>query len=127
MCIRDSLAILGETVVSWAYGPSMAAAGPLLLVLAAGGIAKTALGGNITMLVISDNINRAAWSAFAVLVVAVPAGIAAAFAGGPMALAIVSACAVTLTAVVQWLSARSVLDDTPRPSLDVRASLATFR
>ncbi|SKX55822.1 polysaccharide biosynthesis protein [Mycobacteroides abscessus subsp. abscessus] len=121
------LAILGETVVSWAYGPSMAAAGPLLLVLAAGGIAKTALGGNITMLVISDNIDRAAWSAFAVLVVAVPAGIAAAFAGGPMALAIVSACAVTLTAVVQWLSARSVLDDTPRPSLDVRASLATFR
>ncbi|NKY92186.1 MULTISPECIES: lipopolysaccharide biosynthesis protein [Gordonia] len=121
------LAVLGETMVSWAYGPSMSAAGPLLLVLAAGGIAKTALGGNITMLVISDNIDRAAWAAFAVLVCAVPAGILAAVEGGPMALAIVSACAVTLTAVVQWLSARRVLEGTPRPSFAVRSSLSTFR
>ncbi|UEA57843.1 lipopolysaccharide biosynthesis protein [Gordonia otitidis] len=121
------LAVLGETVVSWAYGPSMSGAGVMLLILAAGGIAKTALGGNITMLIISDNIDRAAVSALVVLAIAVPAGIAAAIIGGPMALAIVSALAVTFTAIVQWLSARRVLEDTPRPGFALRSSFATFR
>ncbi|KUI39752.1 teichoic acid transporter [Mycobacterium sp. GA-2829] len=103
------LAVAGPTLLALAYGDSLRAAGPLLVIMAAGGLAKTALGVNVTLLIVSGHIAEAARTAVAVLAVTVPAAVVAAVWGGPFALAVVSALSVTAIAVAQWWCTRTTV------------------
>ncbi|MGW0036468.1 lipopolysaccharide biosynthesis protein [Gordonia sp. NPDC003376] len=121
------VAVFGDTLMTWAYGPSMAGGGVILLILSLGGVAKAALGGNVTVLIVSDHVNDAAWTALILLTVMVPVGIVAARFGGPEGLAWASTVAATAIAVAQWLGARRRTDRVPVPRADLRYSLNSFR
>lgn len=108
------LAAFGADLLGFAYGPSMREANVLLVVMAAGGIAKTALGVNITLLIISGHIAEAARTALIVLAVSVPVAVVAAVAGGPGWLAAVSALSMTAVAVAQWWCTRRAIGAGPR-------------
>ncbi|MFS0897881.1 lipopolysaccharide biosynthesis protein [Mycolicibacterium litorale] len=121
------LAAFGAQLLGFAYGPSMREAAGLLVVMAAGGIAKTALGVNITLLVISGHITKAARTALVVLTVSVPLALAAAVAGGPVWLAAASASAMTAVALAQWQGTRRVIGAAPRAGLRVSQGWQSFR
>jgi len=106
--------VAGGPALRFAYGPDMAGAHLLLAVLAAAGVAKTAFGVNITVLIISGHIRRAAGTALGVLSVAIPAAVLAAVLAGPVGLAIVSATATVTLGLAQWIAARAVVPHPPR-------------
>lgn len=111
------LAAFGSTLLEFAYGPSMKAAIGLLLIMTVGGIAKTALGVNITLLIVSGHITQASRVALGVLALSVPAAVIAAEAGGPWALAVVAALSVSAMGVAQWRCTKSVVGVAPRASV----------
>ena len=106
--------VAGERALRFAYGPDMAGAHVLLAVLATAGIAKTAFGVNIAVLIVSGHIRRAAGTALGVLAVAVPAVVLAAMLAGPLGLALTSASATVALGVAQWVAARAVVPRPPR-------------
>ena len=108
------LAILGPTVLEVAYGAEMRSASAILLILAASGVFQAYFDGSITLLVVSGHISAAARTAVAVLAVALPATVAAAWVGGPVALATVACLSVVGKSVCQWLTVRDVLAVSPR-------------
>ncbi|KUI31254.1 teichoic acid transporter [Mycobacterium sp. IS-1496] len=108
------LAVVGAPLLDVAYGPTMRGAAVLLVIMAAGGIAKTAFGVNITLLIISGHIAEAARTALLVLAASVPVAVTAGVAGGPVWLAAASGAATTAVAVTQWWSARRAVGAGPR-------------
>ncbi|BBY17243.1 hypothetical protein MLIT_28350 [Mycolicibacterium litorale] len=113
------LAAFGADLLGFAYGPSMREAAVLLVVMAAGGIAKTALGVNITLMIVSGHITEAARTALIALAVSVPFAVTAAVAGGPVWLAVASASAMAAVAVAQWRASRAAVGAAPRAGLNV--------
>lgn len=113
------LAIAGPALLEFAYGESMRGAGLLLVIMAAGGLAKTAFGVNITVLIVSGHLTEASRTALAVLAVSVPVAIAAAVVGGPLALAVVSALSLTAIALAQWRCARVTVGMAPRARIRI--------
>ena len=105
---------VGGPLLGLAYGPEFASAHLLLVVLAAGGIAKTAFGGNVSLLIISGHIRRAALTALAVLAVFVPVVILSAVFAGPPGLAVASAASVIALGLAQWFTARLAVAEPPR-------------
>lgn len=120
------LAAFGDTALRVAYGPDLAGAHMLLVILAAAGIAKTAFGVNIALLIISGVIRPAARTAALVVAVAVPLGVLAAVFTGPVGLALTSAAAVVAIAGGQWLTARRVVARPPRAGLHVVTAWRTL-
>lgn len=119
VAIVGLLAVLGWSAVEFAYGRDIRPAGTLLLVLAVSGIFQAAFTVNITVLIISGHIAASARTAVWVFSVAFPIAVAAAWLGGPIALAVVTSVSVSAMAVCQWLTARKVLGEAPRPHLNV--------
>lgn len=117
-----TLVVLGPIVLDIAYGPEMAGAYPVLVVLALGGLAKTSFGINITVLVVSGHATRAAFAALGVIVLSVPATLFALTAPDARWLAMVACCATVVLAVAQWQAARTVVRPAPRVHADVRAA-----
>ncbi len=109
------LAAVGDTALAFAYGPSMRDANVLLVALACGGIFQAAFGVNISLLIIAGRINELSRTVLIVLVIALPALVVAAFFGGPMALAVTSSCGFAAMWIGEWLTARRLLDQAPRP------------
>ncbi|MGE2713323.1 lipopolysaccharide biosynthesis protein [Mycolicibacterium litorale] len=120
------LAAFGADLLGFAYGPSMREAAVLLVVMAAGGIAKTALGVNITLLIVSGHLTAAARMALVVLAVSVPVAVVAAVTGGPVWLAVASAASVTVVAVAQWWATRRVVGAAPRAGVRLGDSWQSF-
>jgi O-antigen/teichoic acid export membrane protein len=116
------IAVLGGPALRLAYGPDLAGAHLLLVILAAGGIGKTAFGVNVSLLIVSGELRPAARTAGTVLAVAVPAGIVAALTVGPVGLAAVSAVATVASGLAQWRTARRVVPAPPRAHHDVKAA-----
>ncbi|KUI23920.1 teichoic acid transporter [Mycobacterium sp. IS-1742] len=121
------LAVAGAPLLGFAYGPSMREAAVLLVIMAAGGIAKTAFGVNITLLIVSGHITEAARTAVLVLAASVPVAVAAAVAGGPVWLAAASAAATIAVAVAQWWSARRAVGIGPRAGWRVGVAWQSIR
>lgn len=121
--VIGGLAAFGDVALGFAYGDSMRDAIWLLVVLACGGIAQGALGVNIPLLIICGRIDEVSRTAIVVLVVMLPISVAAAFLGGPMPLAIVSACGMALLSVAEWLTARKCLESAPHPRLNLVAAV----
>jgi O-antigen/teichoic acid export membrane protein len=113
-----AFAAFGDVALEIAYGPEMRGAMWLLVVLACGGIAQGAFGVNISLLIICGRINEVSRTALGVLAVFLPCAVAAAFLGGPMQLAIVSACGMAALSVCEWFTARRCLDRAPHPRLN---------
>lgn len=111
------IAAFGSFAIELAYGPAMRPAGTLLLILAMSGIVQAIFNVNVTVLIVGGYIKAAARTAAAVLVVAMPAAIAAAHLGGPLALAIVSSISVAVMSIAQWLTARRILARAPHAHL----------
>jgi O-antigen/teichoic acid export membrane protein len=109
------LAAGGDEALEFAYGPSMRDANILLVILAIGGVFQAAFGVNISLLIIAGHINELSRTALVVLVIALPALVAAAFIAGPMALAITSSCGFAALWIAGWLTANRQLDQAPRP------------
>lgn len=118
-----ALACFGDFALEVAYGPNMKDAAWLLVVLACGGIAQGAFGVNISLLIICGRIVEVARTAVIVLAVVLPCSIAAAAFGGPMPLAIVSACGMATLSVCEWLTARKYLEHAPHPRLNLVAAI----
>lgn len=112
--IVGMLALFGPTVLELFYGTSIRPAGTLLLILATSGIFQALFNVSITMLEITGQIRAAAGTALAVLVVVLPCAVAAAWLGGPIALAVVSSVGVSAMYTCQWLTARRLFDAVPR-------------
>lgn len=108
------LALFGSLVLDLAYGAPMRAAATILLILAASGAFEAYFDGSITLLIVSGNIAVAARTALMVLAVSVPCAVAAAWFGGPMALAIVGFLSVVAKSVSLWLTARRAMGAAPR-------------
>ncbi|MCV7171928.1 teichoic acid transporter [Mycobacterium manitobense] len=108
------LALLGPLILELAYGVEMRSASAVLLILAASGIFQAYFDGSVTLLVISGHIAAAARTAMTVLMVALPAAVAAALAGGPKTLATVACLSVMAKSICQWMTVRKVLSASPR-------------
>lgn len=122
-----ALAAFGAELLGLAYGPSMREAAALLVIMAAGGIAKTAFGVNITLLIIDGHITAAARTASIILTVSVPVAVVAAVAGGPVWLAWASALSMTSVAVAQWWCTRTMLGAGPRAGWRLGAAWQSLR
>jgi O-antigen/teichoic acid export membrane protein len=109
------LMIGGGAALQLAYGPEMRSANPFLVILACGGILQGAFAVNISLLIIAGRINEVSRTALLVLCVVFPASVAAAYLGGPVPLAIVSASGLSLLSLCQWLTARRYMEEAPRP------------
>jgi O-antigen/teichoic acid export membrane protein len=107
------LAIFGTLALGIAYGPSMQPASTILLILAASGIAQAFFNVSTTILIVGGYIREAARTALALLAIALPSAIAAAWLAGPMALAVVSSVSVAMMAIFQWLTARKIMSPAP--------------
>ncbi len=107
------IALFGPLILELAYGAPMRAASIILLILAASGAFETFFDGSITLLIVSGNIAAAARTAVTVLVIAVPCAVAAAWFGGPMALAVVGFLSVVAKSVSLWLTARKTMGSAP--------------
>jgi O-antigen/teichoic acid export membrane protein len=110
------LALFGWILLPLLYGPGLEHAALLLVILAAGGILKPALGGSVILLVASAHIREAARTAGIVLVFACAATVLAAVMFGPIGLAIASSSAMAALSISQWFTARSVIRPVPYPS-----------
>lgn len=117
-----AFAAFGSAFLGLAYGDSMRDAWAVLVILAAGGIAKTAFGVNATVLIISGRIRQASRTALLVLAVAIPAGVAASMAAGPLGLAAVSALSATAAGAAQCQCAKAVVGAAPHAGLQFRRS-----
>lgn len=113
ICLVVALGLFGGLALQTAYGPSMRDAGTLLVILAASGVVQAALNVNISLLIIGGYIREVSRTATAVLAIVLPCAIVAAFAGGPLPLAIVSSGGVALLSVAEWITARRVLHRAP--------------
>lgn len=113
------LAAFGDVALGFAYGSDMRDAIWYLVVLACGGIAQGAFGVNISLLIICGRITEVSRTALLVLVAVLPCAIAAAYFGGPMPLAIVSACGMASLSSCEWFTARRYLDAAPHPRLNL--------
>lgn len=121
------LTVFGAELLGFAYGPSMREAAALLVTMAAGGIAKTAFGVNVTLLIISGHITAAARTASIVLAVSIPVAVAAGAAGGPVWLATASALSMTAVSVAQWWCTRRVIGVAARAGWHLRTSWQSIR
>ncbi len=109
-----AIALFGPLILELAYGAPMRAASIILLILAASGAFETYFDGSITLLIVSGNIAAAARTAVIVLVVALPCAVAAAWFGGPTALAVVGFLSVIAKSVSLWFTARRTMGSAPR-------------
>ena len=117
------LGLFGWKLLPLLYGPGLEHAALLLVILAAGGIAKPALGGSVILLIASAHIREAARTAGIVLVFASLATILSAVAFGPLGLAIASSCAMSTLSISQCFTARSVIPPVPYPSFRLRKAV----
>lgn len=114
LVIVGVLAGFGPRLLELFYGPELRPAATLLLILAASGIFQAFFNVTITMLEITGHVRAAARTALAVLSVMLPGAVAAAWLGGPVALAVVSSLGVSAMYTGQWLTARRLFDAVPR-------------
>lgn len=117
-----AFAAFGSAFLGLAYGDSMRDACLVLVILACGGVAKTAFGVNVTVLIISGHIRQASRTALLVLAAAVPAGVAASLTAGPLGLAVVSALSASAAGVAQWRCASAAVGAAPHAGLKFRRS-----
>ncbi|MBW0114573.1 lipopolysaccharide biosynthesis protein [Pseudonocardia abyssalis] len=120
------LVAAGPLVLHVAYGPELTGAYPMLVILAAAGLAKTSFGINIAVLVISGHARRAAVTALVVLGLAVPAAWWAVGTQDARWLAAVAGGATVVLAVAQWRTAATVVRSAARPHADLRAAWRTL-
>jgi O-antigen/teichoic acid export membrane protein len=110
-----ALWVFGDAALEFAYGPSMGEANVLLVTLACPAILQAALSANPNLLIVDGHIKQVSRMALAVLAAALPGTIAAAFLGGPMALAVASAAGMSSLWVGGWLITRRILGWTVLP------------
>jgi O-antigen/teichoic acid export membrane protein len=126
------LVVLGDLVLSVAYGPDFTAAYGVLVLLGLGGLVKVAFGMNVTLLIAMGRLRSAAGVALLVLAVTVPIAVLGAVLVGPVGLAVGTAVAAVALPTGQWLLARHALAGipgaaAPRVRLDVRGALREVR
>ncbi|SIR63222.1 MATE family efflux transporter [Williamsia sterculiae] len=102
-----------------AYGQGMKSAALLLVILAISGIFQAALNVNIAILIISNHLREVSRTATLVLIAFVPCALAAAYFGGPVALAITSSAGVAALSVAEALTAKHSLPRAPHAHLGV--------
>lgn len=110
-----ALAAFGRAILGFAYGPDMGDTNVLLVILALSGIIQAALGTSLSLLIIGGHITELARVAVGVLLVFLPLAVAAAVAGGPIALAATSSLGLSALYVGEYVVARKVLPAAPRP------------
>lgn len=113
------LALFGPFALELAYGHAMRPAATMLMILAASAVFQAFFNRSITMLIVSGHIKEATRTALVVLVLALPCAITAAWLGGPIVLAVVTAVAASAMPTCQWLTARKVLGQGARANYDL--------
>ena len=117
----------GSPLITAAYTQSLAPAYLMLSILVVGGVALAALGGTSALMIVSGNVRPAARVTWLTLAVMAPLAGAAAWWGGPVALAVASAAATVAMIVAQWFTARRLLGVAPHPQWNPLAALRTLR
>jgi O-antigen/teichoic acid export membrane protein len=91
----------------------------MLMILAASAVFQAFFNRSITMLIVSGHIKEATRTALVVLAVSLPCAVAAAWLGGPIALAVVTAASASAMPTCQWLTARKMLGRGARANYDL--------
>lgn len=120
------IAALGHWAIGFAYGEDMADTARLLLIIAVGGAIQAGFGASSVLLIVSDHVRQAVVVALGVVVVAVPAAIAAAAWGGATALACVTAVSLAAMYFGQYVNAKLTLGFGARANLHVIRALREF-
>jgi O-antigen/teichoic acid export membrane protein len=114
-----ALLMLGSFVLKLAYGSGMEPAATMLVVLAAGGIVQVSAKRSVTVLIVSGEISAAARTATTLMLLTVPCAVVAAVYGGPIPLAVVTACGIAILAVGQFFTARRTLGLAPHANVNI--------
>jgi O-antigen/teichoic acid export membrane protein len=113
------LALFGPSALELAYGHAMRPAATMLMILAASAVFQAFFNRSITMLIVSGHIKEATRTALVVLAVSLPCAVAAAWLGGPIVLAVVTAASASAMPTCQWLTARKMLGRGARANYDL--------
>ena len=105
------------------YGEGLGGAAVYLGLLATGGLAMAVCGSCAVLLVVSGSGRTAARAVGVAMAVAVPAAVLAAEFGGPLALAIASACATVLLFGSYAVACRTAFGSAPLPGRHLTRSL----